>query len=110
MPTSIKPRDQMSFDEIVEDIFVSLQPGDMAVLRAIKTPDQLIAFHHSAGMHIRNLYGLWNKDRFGKLDLDLDLASADPIKTNLIVEHPDDTSQRVIEAVWQRLQDGEGQA
>jgi hypothetical protein len=87
-------------DEIVAELLRDLDPPSIRVLKSIKNKDALIQFHHSVGRHIRNKYRLW--DRANPLTLgsdkarqmsDEELACAD--------EHPDQTSQRIIERVWE---------
>ena len=52
--------------------------------------DDLIAFHHGWGTHIRNHYNLWQKPALLK-------ATGK--------EHPDDASLVIIKAVWKALRE-----
>lgn len=88
-------------DEIVEDILRGLDPPSIRVLKSIKSKDALIQFHHSVGRYIRNKYKLW--DRENPLTLGSDAArQMDDSELAVADEHPDQTSQRIIERVWER--------
>jgi len=78
-----------SVDEAATRIIASLSEEDKKTVR--ETPrDQLIMFHMGWGMGIRNSTGLWR----GNEELLKDTG----------VEHPDDASMVIIEAIWERLQ------
>ena len=63
--------------------------ADKAAFRA-KKKDELIEYHLSLGLGIRNYYGLWNGNYSLLADCHTDV--------------PDGASMVIIEAVWQRLQ------
>jgi len=61
-----------------------------------KTPkDQLIQFHSNLGRLIRNSLCLWNIKHKPKIVDGVDVSH----------NHPDAVSMRIIEALWERLQD-----
>ena len=79
-------------NETVIDILSDMPEKDKNTIRNTKKED-LIMYHLGWGMGIRNYYGLWR----GNIDLIID-AWGEPC-------HPDDASMKIIEAVWQRLQE-----
>lgn len=87
-------------DEIVAEMLRDLTEPEKRVLRSIKSRDALIQFHHTVGRHIRNKYRLW--DRNNPLTLGSEVArgmSDDELA--VANEHPDQTSQRIIERIWE---------
>jgi hypothetical protein len=75
----VSPRFNLTESEIVADIIANLSPSDWVDLAAIPR-EQLILLHSTTGRDIRNIYALW---RFARGE-----------------DHPDDISQRIIEAVY----------
>lgn len=88
---SPSPRKYLTEDEIVLIIVSELGDDSRKTLLATTRYD-LIKFHMSAGMGIRNRFGLWEE--------------ANPY-TNasnpMGYDHPDQVSQRIIEKVWERV-------
>jgi hypothetical protein len=78
-----------TLDEAVTNILASMSDADKTQVRDTKKSD-LILFHHSWGMGIRNEFGLWK----GNTNLMSDCHA----------DEPDAASMVIIEAVWQRLQ------
>ena len=76
----------------VADLLSTLSAADREAIRSTKK-DDLIRYHHGWGTGIRNHYGLWRGNRALIED-----ACHEPC-------HPDTASNRIIEAVWQALQD-----
>lgn len=91
-PKSIIEKDTWptTVDEAVHRILGELDEESKARVRATKKED-LIMFHHSWGMGIRNGFGLWR----GNAKLLESSGASDP----------DECSMIIIEAVWQALQD-----
>jgi hypothetical protein len=79
-----------TMSEAVEQITSGMKEEDKALIRRTSRND-LVLFHFSWGMGIRNAYGLWRGNR----DL-LVSACGRPC-------HPDDASMLIIEAVWTEL-------
>ena len=77
--------------EIVEDILNQISEADKATVMDT-AEDDLIEFHNSWGMEIRNRYNLWHDKALVK---------------ELGAEHPDDASMIIIKAVWKALQEKE---
>ena len=77
--------------EIVADVIKNMSEADKATV--IDTAeDDLIQFHNSWGMGIRNGYNLWHDKALVK---------------ELGAEHPDDASMVIIKAIWKVLQEKE---
>ncbi|MFM7009081.1 MAG: DUF6794 domain-containing protein [Betaproteobacteria bacterium] len=82
----------MPIYDVVEDLYANLPVDDLEFLK--NTPEaNLIQFHFSTGMRIRNYYRLWEP---GNPYVDLNDEKS-PF-------FPDQWSQSVIEALWQKLQ------
>ncbi len=88
-----------TFDEIVDIILSEIDPASRSALLSMKK-DDLIMFHHSTGRAIRNDFGLWDKENpitaQWKEELDERGVDMSPF-------HPDATSMRVIETVWEKV-------
>ena len=82
-----------SLDEAVSKLVAGLSDKDVKTLCQTKEND-LIRYHFSWGMGIRNSFGLWGGNR----DL---LRSACGNESC----HPDDASMIIIEHVWKSLQE-----
>lgn len=67
-------------------------------LRECKRED-LIEYHHTLGQDIRNSFNLWQYTWYPEIVEGVDMSE----------EHPDAVSQRVIEKVWEALQDVENE-
>ncbi len=78
--------------EVLDKILSEMSLPDRNRLKKIKE-DDLIMLHHTLGMQIRNVFLLWD----GNINLakDMDLAKD---------THADEVSQKIIEALWRRLQ------
>ena len=78
-----------SVKEAVEITLKYLTPEDQTNLRKYKKED-LVQYHMTWGMGIRNAYGLWGQNQ--KLLRDCGTQEAD------------DASMKIMEAVWEHLQ------
>jgi len=76
-------------DEAVDRLLIELKPADQLEIRS-KAKDDLILYHISLGLYIRNSFGLWRGNRAL-------LRSAGE-------NQPDNASGVIIEALWKRLQ------
>lgn len=86
----IKPEQYLNFDETVKSIFNEMNVEDLTIMKAMKM-DNLISLHSGLGMWIRNQYGLWHEDN--------------PLtNSGLYDKHPDGVSFKMIEHIWERLQ------
>ena len=75
--------------KVIKDILKDMSEADKATV--VNTAEEdLIQFHNSWGMGIRNRYNLWH---------DKALVKA------LGAEHPDDASMIIIKAVWKALRE-----
>ncbi|MDB5330944.1 MAG: hypothetical protein JWP03_2095 [Phycisphaerales bacterium] len=90
-----KPVDDMpkTVSEAVDRLLLSLSEEDKALIRGTEKVD-LIRFHRSWGMGIRNGFGLWGTNKT--------LISALPPESRWA----DDSSMFIIEQVWERLRGG----
>ena len=79
-------------EEAVTRILAGMSDKDKALVKATAKED-LIEFHHGWGTGIRNRFGLWS----GNKELLADCHA----------KEPDEASMVIIEAVWQKLQEGE---
>lgn len=80
-------------EEAVEQLLSLMSEKDKQNFR--KTPKKdLIMFHFSLGLYIRNNFGLWQGNR----EL---LQSIN--KSDFPLVHPDDASSIIIEKLWKRL-------
>ena len=78
--------------EVLDKILSEMSLPDKNRLRKMKE-DDLIMLHLTLGMQIRNTFLLWK----GNINLTKDM--------NLPKEtHADEVSQKIIEALWRRLQ------
>ncbi len=85
-----------TLDEIVQAVFEDLQPSDFDVLKQVQR-DDMIQFHHSVGMFIRNQYLLWDENN------PLTMLNYEPQVVNGMDEnpkHPDAVSQEILRRVW----------
>lgn len=78
-------------EEAVELLLAQMDDGGQEEIRNTKKED-LINYHFSLGMYIRNQFGLWA----GNYDLLKSCGSEDM--------HPDDASMVIIKALWAKLQ------
>jgi len=77
-------------------IFNELEPESLATLRKTKKED-LIKFHFSWGMGIRNAYGLWQENSSIRKSCAKEMDQIDM--------HPDDASMVLMEKVWDLVND-----
>lgn len=80
-----KKKEEMSFDEIVQDLYDLQDSKTRQTWLDVKYED-LIQAHFTTGMTIRNTYGLWH---------------GSPAVNN--GEHPDDCSMRIMQALWTKI-------
>jgi len=79
----------LTVDDAVTKILAEMSEADKAAIRA-KKKDELIEYHMSWGLGIRNYYGLWNGNYSLLADCHTDV--------------PDGAAMVIIEAAWQKLQ------
>lgn len=80
-------------EEAVEQLLSLMSEEEKQCLR--KTPKKdLIMFHFSLGLYIRNNFGLWQGNR----ELLQSIS-----KSDFPFVHPDDASSVIIEELWKRL-------
>jgi hypothetical protein len=84
------PRNPKSLDEVIEVLLKTLSPKTLAMVAAT-TEEELINFHFSLGMDIRNRLGSW-------------LADPELMASFGFTTHEDDMSDIVIRALWAKLQ------
>lgn len=87
--------------EAVDRLMSTMRVEDLATLR--DTPEgNLIQYHFSLGVHIRNEFGLWqgNDELLRSCCAEID----DPWLREIATNNPDKASGVIIEALWQRLQ------
>lgn len=77
--------------EILDHILHKMHPTNTNYLKNTHE-DDLIMFHHTLGRNIRNTFKLWesNPELLANMCLPLDI-------------HPDEISQKIIEALWRKL-------
>jgi hypothetical protein len=78
--------------EVLDKIVSEMPLPDKMYIRGTKEKD-LIQFHSNIGRQIRNTFNLWQ----GNPELLKDMGLPED-------KHPDDVSQKIIEALWKRLQ------
>jgi hypothetical protein len=95
-------------EEIVAKVVADLQEDDKKFLtEEVKSEDQMSMFHHTVGRHIRNHYGLWEKDN-PLVKAWYDAAEVNDI-TYLVSgvdthpNHPDQVSNQILRAVWREV-------
>ena len=88
LPNDGNPR---TIGQAVERLQSTL-PSDMLDSIAASKEDDLVMYHFSLGMHIRNEYGLWK----GNLRLVISTG-------HLSALHPDSASGYIIHALWKEL-------
>jgi len=77
---------------VAQEIYRSLDQESLATLRAVEERADVIQFHLSWGMGIRNEYGLWGEDS------SIRKSCAAMVGKNEI--HPDTASTIIMEEVW----------
>lgn len=90
-----------SLPQAVEWLLAHWSEGDLETVR-LTPPGDLIEHHFGLGLRIRNELDLWNERSAlraaGNPSTKQHGAPAAPV-------HPDDASQRILEALWDRLQE-----
>lgn len=91
----------ISLPQAVEWLLARWPEADLETLRT--TPrDELIDHHLGLGLRTRNELDLWNE----RSDLRAACSpSANRDETSPPPVHPDDASQQILEALWERLQE-----
>lgn len=85
--------------QIVEHVFTGLSPGNRAELVRLGGDGGLGTLHHGFGMWIRNTYNLWHSDNPHTMKgYEPELRDG----VDFSQRHPDQTSMRIIEAMYQR--------
>jgi len=99
----------LSKEEIIKELVANLKEDDIKFLRSeeVDTAEKMGQFHHSVGMHIRNHYGLWEKDNplvqlwfeaHENNDITYILSGVDHHPN-----HPDAVSSEILKAVWHEV-------
>ena len=91
--TASTPADLLTEEEIAQDVYNGLGDEDFILLLEVKTREDMIQFHHSAGRHIRNHYKLWERTYTPVIIDGVDCAE----------DHPDAISARILERVWDKV-------
>ncbi|MCP4127753.1 MAG: hypothetical protein GY753_11900 [Gammaproteobacteria bacterium] len=79
--------------EVIDHIFNEMTADEKYSFFNTRWED-LIGYHHTLGMWIRNTFGLWAKHPLLLASMCLPLDN-----------HPDETSQKLIEALWLSVRD-----
>ena len=88
------PFDLDTYEGVVADIVANLDDESKARLRST-SKDDLIQFHLSWGMGIRNKYKFWSNKKL--------LESCDKHRGYAGFIHPDDASVIVMQSVWEEV-------
>lgn len=85
----------------VDRLMATMSADELAALRDIPEGN-LIMYHFSLGMYIRNAFGLWqeNDDLLASCFPDV----TDPYMLMIIKHDPDRASGVIIDTLWKRLQ------
>lgn len=87
-----------TFDEIVADVVSNLNEDSIRIIRQSER-SEMLDYYTSTGRHIRNKYGLWDKDN--------PLTAPWYIERNTDIGmseyHPDYVAIRVLYAVWEQV-------
>jgi hypothetical protein len=86
---AMHPEWPLTVDDAVTKILAQMSESDKAAVKT-KKKSELIQYHMSWGMGIRNSFGLWGGNR--------------SLLADCHAYHPDDASMVIMEAVWQKLQ------
>jgi hypothetical protein len=78
-------------DEAVESLMSTLKPEALTLIKKLKEED-LYKCHHGLGKSIRNDFRLLGKEN-------------DALKKSAGYDNPDDVSEVIIEALWDKLQE-----
>lgn len=90
----VKPLSEYNHDEMVEYVITHLSVKDKIWLQ--RSPrNRLIQFHHNIGRWIRNTFELWSRPFTPEIVDGVDISK----------DHPDAISMRVIEDVYNKLND-----
>ena len=81
-----------TLEQVLEILLSKMHVTSKTYLKNSKEED-LIQFHHTLGMHIRNKFRLWVVNIALTKDMGLEKDT-----------HADEVSQKIIEALWKRLQ------
>lgn len=96
----------MTFDEIVNDVEITLKQSEKKTIASMKKED-LIRLHSNLGMWIRNVYGLWNENHpltsSWSAGNRVITKSATGLEYDDSPDHPDAVSFKIIEELWTRL-------
>lgn len=89
-----------TLDDAVTLLLSTLSEEEKESLRA--TPrEELILYHFSLGLYIRNQFGLWQGN--DELLRSCYPEVADPYLREIVMHDPDGASSRIIEALWERV-------
>ena len=93
-----------TIEEAVDKLISVISEEDKCTIKATKKED-LISFHFSLGMYIRNEFGLWGDNKELLRDCGLRAYPDSPYDDYiLMLIHPDSASTEIIEALWEKLQ------
>ena len=82
-----------TLEEVLTEILANMPLPERVAIKNMKE-DTLITLHHSIGRQIRNHFLLWNGNILLAKDMGLKEGT-----------HPDEVSQKIIEALWKKLQE-----
>lgn len=85
------------YHDMVEYVLSTLPWDDRSELLAVTEKSELVRYHHTLGRWIRNHFGLWALTWVPVIVNGFDVSE----------NNPEQLSMRVIEAVWERLQNAE---
>lgn len=95
-----------TINEIVDDFYPKLSPEDISEIRKTDR-DHIFKWHHTVGMYIRNNYELWNENH--PLTKEWHFDSENNFNKYVVdgidyhPNHPDEVSNRILEAIWLRV-------
>lgn len=75
--------------EIIRDMLDNMSEESYNLVRSLKEPSDMVQFHFTTGMSIRNRHGMWEQENPWT---DARFANS--------VRHPDNLSGLILEAVW----------
>ena len=92
-----EPKGREEPPQTIEDAVATLvslmDDDDLKAIKAHPNSDAMIQYHHTLGRQVRNSFGLWQGNQ----------ALLDACGES----HPDDASGKILEALWEHLQDAD---
>lgn len=84
----------INLEWVVDDLFATIHPNTFEEIQKSKSPEDMLGYHFTLGMSVRNLYGLWDSEH---------------ALTKWFVQegvyHADDMSAIILEALWHRIKE-----